>query len=130
MGLRDAVRFTCAAARCPRLPARNQPERDRVDAVPLIGRRAQLSCKPSSALTGKNIADTLEHLGETWYAAAGTIGERADVHLEAQEDLHVLTASVDGTLSARPVCSPRRPRCATAGRTTSPPGSAACSTRS
>ncbi|MFF4509348.1 TIGR02680 family protein [Streptomyces sp. NPDC001401] len=46
----------------------------------------------------KNIADALERLAETRYATAEILGERADVHLEAQEDLHLLTASVDGAL--------------------------------
>ncbi|MFJ9902350.1 TIGR02680 family protein [Streptomyces sp. NPDC101152] len=52
---------------------------------------------PAVPHSPKDIADALELLAETRYATAVTLGERVDVRLEARGDLHVLTASVDGT---------------------------------
>ncbi|WP_329568453.1 TIGR02680 family protein [Streptomyces sp. NBC_01361] len=52
----------------------------------------------SVAHSAKNIADALERLAETRYETARILGERADVHLEAEDDLHMLTASVDGAV--------------------------------
>ncbi|MEU1624887.1 TIGR02680 family protein [Streptomyces sp. NPDC020096] len=60
--------------------------------------RAVAARWPSAPYSAKNIADALERLAETRYATAQTLSERADVHLESHEDLHVLTASIDGTL--------------------------------
>ncbi|MQY14501.1 hypothetical protein SRB5_46690 [Streptomyces sp. RB5] len=51
---------------------------------------------PSVPHEAKNIAEALERLAETRYATAQTLQERADIHLEAEDDLHVLSASIDG----------------------------------
>lgn len=56
---------------------------------------ARWASVPHSA---KNIADALDRLAEMRYDTAKTLSARADVHLEAQEDLHLLTATIDGTL--------------------------------
>ncbi|MGW2052755.1 TIGR02680 family protein [Streptomyces sp. NPDC001840] len=52
---------------------------------------------PSVPHSNKNIATAYDNLAETRYDTAGVLSERADVHLEAEDGAHVLTATLDGT---------------------------------
>ncbi|WP_128376224.1 TIGR02680 family protein [Streptomyces cavernae] len=52
---------------------------------------------PTVPNSAQDIAEALERLAETRYATAQALGERADVRLEATEDVHLLTATVDGS---------------------------------
>lgn len=44
----------------------------------------------------RNLGDSLSRLSEAVHRARQSLGTRADLELEADEDIHVLTASVDG----------------------------------
>ncbi|MEK2494833.1 TIGR02680 family protein [Kitasatospora purpeofusca] len=44
----------------------------------------------------RNLGDSLNRLSEAVHRARQSLGSRADLELEAEEDIHVLTATVDG----------------------------------
>ncbi|MEV6974105.1 TIGR02680 family protein [Kitasatospora sp. NPDC093806] len=51
---------------------------------------------PSIPHSARNLGDSLNRLSEAVHRARQSLGGRADVELEADEDIHLLTASVDG----------------------------------
>ncbi|MFE3873044.1 TIGR02680 family protein [Kitasatospora sp. NPDC059146] len=69
----------------------------------LDGTRATLEAARETAATwpnlphgARNLGDSLNRLSEAVHRARQSLSSRADLELEAEEDIHVLTATVDG----------------------------------
>ncbi|WP_328953451.1 TIGR02680 family protein [Kitasatospora purpeofusca] len=102
----NAVRVRNEAARgFRRLCVLGFPEDAGVDIVltSVDGTRATLEAARETAATwpnlphgARNLGDSLNRLSEAVHRARQSLSSRADLELEAEEDIHVLTATIDG----------------------------------